>query len=302
MGVVKAPGRAIGKIGKVFKRLPSSPSTQEAEATGIVAFEQFQGSSTPLGVVFALNTNLGYAFTPHFTVDAGVPIFFDRSPFSKVSTKDWRWTTWLLGEPYVDVRYTTKAAGVGFTTILTGTIPASNAQRIFTTGRFGVDWFNHIEKSTKWITPFLNVGAANGTVNRFMMPRPYSIARPYQTLGFISDYEGGASFKLARGFSIGGSAYALLPGGQQKVFSRLVAPDFALAGDGNHNRFFNSAFETIGPSQIARDNGYSGWIEVKRLKHTDLQIGYTHSVHYRLDSITLMLNFDGSFLFKPPQE
>ncbi len=299
LGAVKAPAHAIGKV---FKHLPTSPSLPEPESTGVVASEQLQASSSPLGAVFILDTNVGYAFTPHLTGEVGIPVFFVRSPFSMVTNKDWRWTTWLLGEPFVDVRYTTKRFGPSITSILTGTIPVSSPERIYSTGRFGVDWFNHIEKSYKGVTPFLNFGVANSTVNRFAMPRPYSLARPYQTLGFMADFEGGASYKFKSGFAVGASAYALVPGGSQKVFSRLVAPDFALAGDGNHNRYFNSAFETVGSSDIARDNGFSGWIEMTRLKHMDLQIGYTHSVHYVLDTVTLMWNFDGSFLFKEPQQ
>ena len=292
---IKAPGRALGKL---FKRAPSAPAPEEEETSGVVAFEQVQANSTPLGGVFILNTDAGYAFNSHFTVEAGVPIFFVRSPFSLVTNHDWRWTTWLLGDPYVDMRYTTKRFGPTLTSVITGTIPVASEQRIYSTGRFGVDWFNHIEKTYKGVTPFLNLGAANGTVNRFIMPRPYSMARPYQTLGFISDFEGGLSYKIRRSYTIGASAYALVPGGPQKVFSRLVAPDYTLGGDGNHNRAFDQAFLTVGQSGLARDNGYSGWVQVTSLNHMSLQIGYTRSVHYAYDSLTVMLNFDGGFLFK----
>ena len=118
----------------------------------------------------------------------------------------------------------------------------------------------------------------------------------------MADFEGGAGYKFEGGFANGASAYALVPDGPQKVFSRLVAPEFALAGDGYHNRYFDSAFETTGSSDVARDNGFSGWVELTRLKHMDLQIGYTQSVQYALDTVTLMWNFDGSFLFKEPQQ
>lgn len=296
---VKAPARALGKL---FKRSGGPPpSAGEAESTGVVANEQLQASGSSLGAVFILNTSVGYAFTPHFTAEAGLPIFFTRSPFSPVTNKDWRWTTWILGDPYLDVRYKTNLVGSNFTTVLTGTFPVSNPRQIYSTGRFGVDWFNHVEKSYKGLTPFVNFGAANGTVNRFVMPRPYSIARPYQTLGFISDFEGGLSYRY-RHTSFGVSAYALVPGGPQKIFSRLVAPDYALAGEGTHNRLFDTAFEVIGNSQIAQDHGFSGWVEITRVGHTTLQLGYTHSIRYALDSLTLMLNFDGSFLFREPKE
>jgi hypothetical protein len=172
---------------------------------------------------------------------------------------------------------------------------------MFSTGRVGVDWFNHIEGTLKGVTPFLNLGAANQTVGRYIMPRPYSLARPYYSLGFVSDFEGGASFKLPRSCAIGVSAYAYVPAGPQKIYSRFIAPDSPIAGDGSHNRYFTSAFETIGPSRIARDNGYSGWLEVGHLRHVSLQIGYTRSVHYAFDALSLVLNVEISPLFRAPQ-
>ena len=296
---IGAPFRALWKLGG---HVPTGTAPAEPESTGVIAFEQVQGTSTSLGALLILDTDAGYAFTSHISADIGVPFVFVRSPFSLVTNHDWRYTTWIFGDPYLDFRYTASGSGTSFTSILTGTAPASSAEKVFGTGRFGGDWFNHIEHNFKGVTPFLNAGAASGTVNRFILPRPYSLARPYQTLGFMSDFEGGTSFKIARGFSIGGSLYALKPAGRQKVFSRLVAPDSAIAGDGNHHRFFDSAFETVGSSEIDRDNGYSGWIEITHLRHVNLQIGYTRSVHYAFDSATVTLNFDAGFLFKSPSQ
>ena len=296
---IGAPFRALWKLGG---HVPTGTAPGEPESTGVIAFEQVQGTSTSSGALLMLDTDAGYAFTSHISADIGVPFVFVRSPFSLVTNHDWRYTTWIFGDPYLDFRYTASGSGTSFTSILTGTAPASSAEKVFGTGRFGGDWFNHVEHNFKGVTPFLNAGAASGTVNRFILPRPYSLARPYQTLGFMSDFEGGTSFKVARGFSIGGSLYALKPAGRQKVFSRLVAPDSAIASDGNHHRVFDSAFETVGSSEIDRDNGYSGWIEITHLRHVSLQIGYTRSVHYAFDSATVTLNFDAGFLFKSPSQ
>lgn len=303
-GVGRTLGAPVRVAGKIFKRFPPKPSIPHPSlphggaGTGPVAFEQVQGTYTSLGAVGILNTNLGYGFSPHFTADIGLPIMFTRSPFPLVTNKDWRYTTWVIGEPYLDFRYTTSHFGANITSILTGTAPVSSTRRIFSTGRFGVDWYNHIEHNFKGFTPFVNAGVSNGTVNRFILPRPYTLARPYQTLGFMSDFEGGASFTVLHHFTIGASAYALEPAGSQKVFSRLISPDSLLVGDGNHNRVFDHAFETVGTSQIDRDNGYSGWVEIGRVKNMTLQVGATHSVRYAYDSVSIMLNFDGSFLFK----
>lgn len=276
----------------------ASAAPPESETTGLNAFVQVQASSSTLGIVTSLDANVGYRYNDHFGGDIGLPLIYTRSPFSLVSNHDWVTTT-LPGEPYLDVYYKNAFAGVKITSVLTGTIPPASSLRVFSTGRPGVDLFNHVESenSFKGIKPFLNVGVSNGTVNRYYMPRPYSVARPYQTLGFMGDGEGGITYKFRR-YTVGGSAYVLVPDGPQKVFSRFVAPNSPVFGDGNHFRFFDSGFETVGRSTIARDNGVSGWVEVTRVRGFTLQIGYTRSVHYRLDTATLTVNFDATSLIR----
>ena len=270
-----------------------------------------------------LDTDLGYALTEHVQVDVGLPIIFTRSPFSPVINHDF-YTSTLFGEPYLNASYTGVYRGVNFASMLTVTVPVANEDRIYSTGRFGVDWFNHIEQQFGDITPFLNFGASNGTLNRFIMPRPFSEARPFQTLGALGDFEAGAEYKMrqsyAKGFGIGASAYLLTPAGPQKVFSRLVVPYSSLGGDGQHLRYFDNTFETKNPAQvpdlngcstvnnvvsckaglssIARDNGYSAWLDVSRWHPVDIQLGYTRSVHYHLDVGTLTFTFDGRSLIR----
>ncbi len=278
----------------------SNAASSPVEQTGPTAFAQAVYSLTNSGTVYNEGVGVGYNFSPHMGGDIGLTLYTVQSPYSIVSNRDWRWTT-LLGDPFLDVRYTTKLAGLDFTSVLTGTVPLASAERVYSTGRFGVDWFNHVETHYDGFTPFVNFGAANGTVDRYILPRPYDIARPYQTLGFISDFEGGASYTIMGHYSLGASAYALVPAGTQKVFSRLVAPDSTVAGDANHHRVWNNVFEAVGNSSLTRDNGYSGWLNIARikyLKYVDVQIGYTYSVHYAFGSAFVMLRFNGTSLFR----
>lgn len=286
---------------------PPAPAPVKSEPTpqstfpDVIAFAEYQGSSSSLGMVMSVDADLGYQFNDRWGAEMGLPLFFVRSPFSPVVNHDYLWGRGI-GEPYVDVRYTRPYHKAYITSILTGTIPVANTSRIYGTGRFGVDWFNHLEQHWGNFTPFLNLDASNGAVDRFVMPRPYTEARPYQSLGFLSDYEGGVDYTfhkgLLRGFGLGGSGWDLLPAGPQKVFSRFVLQYSTLAGDGHHNRDFDSAFETVGPSTIDRDNGYSGWIDITRWHPFDLQLGYTHSEHYYLDVYTVTLTVDARSLAK----
>ncbi|HET7215010.1 MAG TPA: hypothetical protein VFL79_15585 [Terriglobia bacterium] len=266
-------------------------------STGATAFAVAVGKHSNLGGIYTAGVGVGYNITEHFGGDIGASLYTVQSPFSPVSNHDWVWTT-LAGDPFVDLRYTTKLHGLDATSILTGSIPISGAQRVFSTGRFGGDWYNHITTSFAGFSPFLNFGVANETIDRYVIPRPYNIARPYQIFGVNGNGEVGANFTVFKHYTVGASAYALVPVGRQKVFSRLVTPNSAVVGDANHFRVWNNAFETIGDSKLGRDNGYSGWVEVAKVKNLKVQAGYTYSVHYRWGSAYLMLKFDGTSLIR----
>ncbi|MGH9328300.1 MAG: hypothetical protein ACRD2B_16655, partial [Terriglobia bacterium] len=203
-------------------------ASDQSNSPSVIAFAQYQGSKNSLGMVMTLDADVGYQFSDRFAGDIGVPLLFVRTPFSPVVNRDWFWDT-AIGEPYLDMRYTRPLGKkVKLTSIITVTIPAANEDRIYSTGRFGADLFNHVEETFGNLTPFLNFGASNGAVSQFVMPRPYQEARPYESLGFLSDYEAGASYKrrkgLFKGLGVGASVYDLLPVGPQKIFSRLVLP------------------------------------------------------------------------------
>jgi hypothetical protein len=278
----------------------SSQQSQAAEATnttGPTAFAQVVGKYSNLGGVYNAGIGVGYNITEHVGGDIGVSLYTIQSPFSVVNNRAWTFTT-LAGDPFVDLRYTTKWHRVDAISVLTGTIPISSADRVFTTGRFGVDWYNHVSTNLAGFRPFVNFGGANETMDRYLIPRPYNIARPYQIFGANANGEAGASFTVFKHYSVGASAYGIVPFGGQKAFSRLVTPNSSVSGDADHYRYWNHAFETIGDSKLGRDNGYSGWVEVSRINNLTVQAGYTYSVHYRWGSAYLMLRFDGTSLIR----
>jgi hypothetical protein len=334
------PKKGTSKSKNIAKEEPTEAAegAPAASPTGFIGFEQFQLSHSHVGTVIIADTDVGYTFNEHISGDFGLPVLFTRSKFSPVSTKDYQWYA-LFGAPYIDIRYTGVHNGWKYTSVLTGTIPVSNEDQIYTTGRPGVDLYTHAERGKiEGVTPFINIGLSNGAIDRFIMPRPYSEARPYQTLGALADGEVGAEYKIdygpAKGVGIGMSYYGLEPVGPQKVFSRLVVPYSSLASTtyqfGEHYRYWDTTFETNKPiqaegsqaltglatgsydgctvtntvitckalSSIARDNGYSGWIDVSlpRWSFVTLQLGYVHSIHYALDTYTVTLSFDAKRL------
>jgi len=290
---------------------PAAAAPADDNSPGPTAFVQLAGSHFNMGTVATYDFNLGYRFNKHVSVDIGVPIFTTRTPFSVVATADWRDTT-VLGTPYLDIRYDTKRGPTNITSILTGAF-GLNMVKTYSDGRVTADWFNHFDRVYQilnfdaYFTPFLNLEAATGTIDRQVFARPFEIARPYETLGQIGTGEVGGDFKLMKFYKLGGSAYGLAPVGPQKVYSRLVAPDSLLGGDGHHNRYWDEFFETggelinvygAGPSRIARDNGFAGWLEVTRFKSFTLDLAYTRSVHYDYGAAFIMLRYNFTHILR----
>ena len=71
-----------------------------------------------------------------------------------------------------------------------------------------------------------------------------------------------------------------------------------IAGDPNHGRYWNSAFETAGPSWITRDNGYSATLGLSPVKYVDVLLAYNHSVRYALDTAEITVQFNANALFR----
>ncbi len=313
-----------------FGRAQSTPAQKPAEnentsifydlpaTSGPTAFVQTEGNHSNMGDVLTYDVDVGYKINDHTSVDFGVPLYSTRTPFSIISTADWRDTT-IVGAPYLDVRYDTKYDKINITSILTGSA-GFNMVKTYSDGRFMLDWFNHFDRSYQvlsydvLVTPFLNLGVGSGTVDRQVMPRPYELARPYETLGNMGNGEAGLAFSFKKVVRLEASAYGLAPEGPQKIYSRLVSPDNLLGGDGHHNRFWDALFETsgyyyqtystgleyfyqqnAGPSWLSRDNGAGAYLTItsfKRARDLSLQLGYTKSVRYDYGSAFIMLRYN----------
>ncbi len=244
--------------------------------------------------------------------------------YTGVTTSSRMWAG-ELGDVYVDAHYTRPYRQYNLATVLTADTPTASYRKGLTTGRLQWDWFNHVDTDIHGFSPFVNFGLANGRMDQHFLPRPYNTLLPFRTLGYMADFEGGVQYKIWRRFTAGFSVWDVLPMGPQKIYSDLVwqgpngtttgagavivpsAPVATvnypgsigfLSGDPNHGRYWNTAFYTAGPSSIARDNGYSATVAFSPYKNLDCQIGYNHSVRYKLDAVTFTVAFNANSLFR----
>ena len=275
------------------------------------------------GIFAGTSGKIGYVNYPY------IDCTFFFGCFYGIATSSRLWAG-EIGDVYTDVHYTRTYRKYDFATVLTGDTPTASFRKGLTTGRMQVDWFNHVDRDFNAFTPFVNFGLANGRMDQHFMPRPFDIDLPLTTLGYMSDWEGGVDYNILKRVSIGASMWDVLPMGPQKIYSNLVwdqpgssilvvgasgsspaATDTLqtnetglpgnfgyIAGDPNHGRYWNTAFETTGPAYIARDNGFSGTLAFSPIKYMDVQIGYNHSVRYHMDGVVFTVAFNANPLFR----
>jgi len=136
------------------------------------------------------------------------------------------------------------------------------------------------------LTPFFDAGLVN------TVPVSRLFTRPFTSLGFVAHLEEGAEFSLGGHLSVGASAYQIVPSGNQKIYSKLVAKGGAAAGTGKHNRVFETAATSSG-NDLTRENGFNSWIGIQPNSIFLLELGFTRSATFDLSSFAfnLRMNF-----------
>ena len=187
------------------------------------------------------------------------------------------------GDVYGQFRMTLPNPALNFISTLTVTAPTGSQSDGLSTGKVTVDWSNYVDRTFSRVTPFGELGIANSTSDtQFFI-------HPYITSGFVAHMQGGLRYRLARGVSVAGSGYAVTPSGQQTVISR-VAPAHGQSGAGNANGkknhgVFETAGTTTGPAEIARDHGFSTWLQLTPAEPLNFYAGYTRSIPFHLDTV-----------------
>lgn len=247
---------------------------------GYTAYAEFGGTANSDGQVYRLDSSVGYNFSKHVGADVGLPIYFVRASSTTGSISNNS-----IGNPYLDFRLRFNNPAVNYGSVLTGFVPAADSKRGMSTGRATFDWTNHFDHTFSRLTPFLEAGMANTIVDS-----PVFI-RPYTTLGFNTHFQGGATFDLWKSVSVGASAYDILPSSQQTVFSKVVGKSGNVSNS-SHGGVFETSQQTSGSADLAKDDGYSAWIGAHPNRYMDLQLGYTRSVHYALNSVSFGVGFN----------
>lgn len=265
----------MGSVG-LFAQLPTSTDTPTSTYKGFTVFEEGRASTSDSGQFAAIDTDLGYDFSRHVGMDVGVPVYFIRPT---VAGEVHQWDN-QLGDPYADIRFTADNHTLNYATIITTSIPA-HATGAFSTGHVGIDWFNHFDHPISRFRPFVNAGVANGIINTAQLSQPFRLFHLLRTSGFIAEGEGGTDFKVWRSTRVGGSFYALEPGGTQTLAGQPVT----------------SGTVTPTAALLTHDRGVSAWVRLLSSRYVYTQVGYNHSLKLDQDAATVTIGFDVTRMF-----
>ncbi len=257
-----------------------TPAPAAKAPTGFVAYEEFDGTTNNDGQVYELHSSVGYNFNQHFGMDVGVPVYFVRPSTTAGGT-----SSNGLGDPAVDARLKFLNPVLNFGTTLTGTAPVASRSQGYSTGHATYDWTNHVDHAFSSLTPFGEIGISNTVASSRLFNRPFT------TYGFNTHLQGGANYDLWKFFSVGASGYDILPSGTQTMFSKVAHTNGNLAAV-SHGRFFQYNQQTTGTADLARDNGFSTWVDASPSSAVDFELGFTRSMHYALNSVSFSIGFN----------
>jgi hypothetical protein len=257
---------------------------------------RFSGTSSDLGTVLKADPSLGYVFNEHFQTYAGLPIYFakESSPATTSTTATTASNGFMngIGNAYVGFRLGVNNPSVNFSSNLVATAPTGDKDKGFSTGRATIDWTNSFNHRFSSVTPFGDIGLANTVSDTSFFVRPFT------SLGFVTHFDGGARLSLSEHFSVSGSAYAIAAAGQQTIISKIVkrqatnSPASGGKGTGNSgSQVFQTSAQTVGSADLANDHGVSGWVSVVPSSGMDLQLGYTRSMGYDLNTLFFGVGF-----------
>src|SRR5215470_618322 len=270
---------------------PSTDSRAQVDSEkGITGFETFQGTVNSDSRIYKLDSNLGWDFNKHFGVFVGVPVYVANVPSitttnGTTTTANASHTNSGIGNAYLGFTLMAPNPKLDYASSVTAYAPTGSVAKGFSTGRVGVDWTNRFEHTFYGLTPFF-VGGLSNTV-----PDSVFFARPFTSLGAISHLEEGAEYQLVKHFYAGGSGYQIVPFGNQKVFSKL-------SGKGKGKNPFDASTVSTG-NDLTRENGFNTWVALEPSSIARLELGYTRSMTFDLNSFAFNLRMNVGKMLRP---
>ncbi|HZD96182.1 MAG TPA: hypothetical protein VE133_18115 [Candidatus Sulfotelmatobacter sp.] len=270
--------------------MPVYGQSQPEIQKGFNGFEAFQGSLNSDSRMFKLDSNVGYEFNKHVGVFAGLPLYFANTQTVTTQVNGTATTTTTqdvtnngLGNAYFGFALRAPNKTLDYSSTVTFAAPTGSTSKGFSSGRANADWTNRFEHSFNRLTPYFEGGLSNA------VPDSQLFTRPFTSLGTLTHFEEGGEFELIKHFAVGGSGYEIVPFGNQKIFSKIV--NKGQSGKGKGKNSFDQAAETSGTG-ITRENGFNGWIAFDPAPLWRVELGFSRSATFDLNSFAFNLRMN----------
>jgi hypothetical protein len=244
---------------------------------GFNAYENFRGMVNSSGALLKLDSTIGYDFNQYLGVFTGLPLYFASD--SSNTPGQTRLHDAGAGDVYFGVDVYAPNRIVNFGSTLTISAPTGSVSKGFSPGAATVDWNNRFRHTFGRLTPFVAAGVGN------TVPDSELVTRNFISLGSVSHFEEGAEFQLAKPVYLGGSAFQIVPFGRQQVFNRFATASPRDGGQGNATPPLVIASETTG-NDLTREHGFDAWIGFEPTRVVRLELGYSRSVTFALNSFS----------------
>jgi hypothetical protein len=269
---------------------------------GFISITTLQSSFDSDSHVLKWDSNVGYQFNRHFAMESGIPVYFAGSTLTTTTTTGTTKTSSTsngVGDIYLNLRLMATSPKLNFASTVIGTAPTGDRSKGLTSGHATVTWLNHFERSFSKLTPFGEVSVGN-TIrdSRFF-------ARPFTSYGTVVAINGGGSYDLSHGFSMGVSAYALEPTGTQTIESKVQHSSTASAGSAatsGKKPVFLQNNVTVGTGDLDRDHGFTTWLGFDPTPYWAIEGGYNRSTQFDLNTFTFNVGLNIGKLWRDKQK
>lgn len=261
-----------------------SAGRQSADIKGFNEYENFRGMVNSSGSLFKLDSTLGYDFNRYLGVFAGVPLYFAND--SSGTPGQTRVHDAGAGDTYFGVEAYAPSRIVNYSTTLTVSAPTGSVSKGFSPGKATIDWNNRFRHRFGRLTPFMASGVGN------TVPDSELVTRNFISLGRVAHFEEGAEFQVVHRVYLGGSAYQIVPFGNQQVFNRFGA---AVPRDGKAHEGGpapaqpppgNTGEPSASGNDLTREHGLDAWVGFEPTRVLRLELGYSRSVTFALNSFS----------------
>jgi hypothetical protein len=93
--------------------------------------------------------------------------------------------------------------------------------------------------------------------------------------------------RITRAVNVTLSGYDIAPWGTQTITSRVItASSPGKSGSASRGRPFENTHQTTGTATLTQDDGFSASLLVSPKSYLDLDVGYTRSEQYGLDTVS----------------